>query len=224
MIPGLTYLSRSIKHNTSELHNIIFNDLVSYQVIDGKVFMGHGRTSVVYNKHFDIMFPHHQVNFHFISRMPRVVESNYSLLLPFSSLIWGMLVLISFSFSTMFLVSHIVYSRGRSYTKHLYHKEKSISNFYLFTYCKIAEPDPLPWFTHHWSTGKSLTMLWAIYSLLVTSFYNCNLRAYLSALKYEKTLDTVQDVIDNGQTPWIMSEMFELRYVLIYVYILLILH
>ncbi len=158
-------------------------------------------------KGMEIMSPHIEQNFYFISRMPRVLENSHGFLLPFSKLIWITIITSLLCLSIMFYFTYTLYSLPEFLYAGLHKKETSSLNFFLYTFCKIAEPDPLPWFTCKWSTGKLLTFMWSMYCLLIIFFYNCNLRAHLSAVDYEKTIDNANDVIQHGKTPWLISEL-----------------
>ncbi len=174
--------------------------------------MSSGRSLLRFNQFFDTMFPHHEVNFHIISRLPRVIESSNSVLLPFSTILWITIFTSLLALATTLLFTHRVYSTNEVYKAYkLHQEERSKINFFLFTICKITEPDALPWFTRNWSVGRIITGMWALFSLMLILFYNCNLRAYLSALKYEKQVDSIDDVLENGHRPWIMIEMAESR-------------
>ncbi len=155
----------------------------------------------------EVMFPHSEGNYYYISRMPKILEDSYGFLLPFTTLIWIIIIVSLLCLSIMFYITYSIYSIPELLYAGLYKSEKSAFNFFLYTICKLTEPDPLPWFTSKWSTGKYLTFIWSMYCLLLTFFYNCNLRAHLSAVDYEKPLDNSYDVIQHGKRPWIMIEM-----------------
>ena len=74
-----------------------------------------------------------------------------------------------------------------------------IYDFVLLTFGALLEPDPINWFPR-WSSGKFMLLLWSFFSLFITMFYNCNLRANLIAVDYEKPVDSANDILDRGQT------------------------
>ncbi len=165
-------------------------------------------SSALQHRHFDMMLPHQHQNFYIISRQPRALENADAFLLPFSALIWNIISFSLICFGILFFTMHSIYiSPIMCQNKFHRRKDESRVNFFIFTICKIAEPDPLPWFSAKWSAGKFLVFIWSMYSLLLVSFYNCNLRAHLSAIDHEKPIDTIQDVLDNGKRPWLMIEV-----------------
>ncbi len=172
--------------------------------------MNFGRQAERYHLSFELLYPHHHTQLKFMSRVPRPLEKTDSLLRPFSPLIWSLFTLTTLSFSLMFLVAHSTYSSDGVKQWKLHRHEVSKVNFLLYTFSKVAEPDPVPWFTQKWSAGKFLAFLWSLYALLAVLFYACNLRAHLAALDHEEKIDTLQDVINNRQRPWIFTELAEL--------------
>ncbi len=166
---------------------------------------------MVHKKDMEILVPHMEQNFHFISRMPRVLEHVDSFLLPFSSQIWLIVMLSLLCLSIMFYATHSLYISSALIHAGLHKPETSSMNFLLFTFAKLTEPDPIPWFSQKWSTGKLVTFVWSLFSFLILSFYNCNLRAHLSAVSYEKPIDEAEDVILHGKKPWLMVELEENR-------------
>ncbi len=169
--------------------------------------MVRGRVHLRHQKDMEVMFPHIEQNFYFISRQPRVLENTDGFLLPFSSLIWSIIIFSLLCLSVMFYITHSIYTFPELMYAGLHKKENNPTNFFLYTFCKITEPDPVPWSTERWSTGKFLAFVWSMYCLLIVSFYNCNLRAYLSAVDYEKPIDSTEDVVRNGQRPWLLTEL-----------------
>ncbi len=165
-----------------------------------------GRFISRYHRHFEVMPGHEELRSHIYTRLPRPLTNNEGFLLPFNLLIWSLIVGSLLCMSLMFLATHTVYSRHLQHAG-LHSPEDSHLNFVLYTFCKITEPDPVPWFTNKWSTGKLLAFTWSVFSLLIISFYNSNLRAYLTAVDYEKPIDNSQDLLDSGIKTWLISEM-----------------
>ncbi len=138
----------------------------------------------------------------FASRVAHPVKSYGNIALPFSLEIWLLIAATGAIFSFLFFALHTIYKSALT-EQGLHRDEESKINFLLYTISKVTEPDPLPWFTEKWSTGKFMTALWAIWALLMVNFYTSNLRAHMTSPKYEKNLDTVQDVANNKGRAWI---------------------
>ena len=47
--------------------------------------------------------------------------------------------------------------------------------------------------------GRLMVFLWSIFAMLMVHFYQCNLRAVLVAVEFEKPIDTPVDVVERGQ-------------------------
>ncbi len=153
---------------------------------------------------FDFMPIHFSFRSTFASRVAQPVKSYGNILLPFSPNLWLLIVATSFMFVVLFCVTHHIYTSNFPAEK-LHRNEKRRFNFLLFTLSKITEPDPLPWFTQRWSTGKYVSALWTIWALIMVLCYTSNLRAHMSSPQYEKSLDTIQDVADNDNTAWLAA-------------------
>ncbi len=173
----------------------------------GKILMARGRINMRHFKNMEISFPFMEQNFNFISRMPRVLENKDGLILPFSSSVWMIVICSLLCLSVMFYMTHSLYTSPDLIYVNLHKSEMSASNFFLFTFGKMTEPDPIPWFSQKWSTGKFLAFVWSLFSLLIVSFYNCNLRAHLSAVDYEKPVESADDVILHRKRPWLIAEL-----------------
>ncbi len=176
------------------------------QVKNGEALLATARHTVLFHQNFELLLPFHELQYVILSRKPRVIENYYSLLLPFPLNIWMLIITTLLIFVIIFYIIHAIYSRLLTSQK-LHRKEDSSINFPLFVLFKFGEPDPIPWFTIKWSVGKLVTLQWSIFCLLIVLVYSCNLRAHLAAVKYEKSIDTVQDIIDNGKRPWLMTEL-----------------
>ena len=70
----------------------------------------------------------------------------------------------------------------------------------------MFEPDPIRWFPS-WSAGKLLILLWSIMGMFLNFGFNCNLRAVIIAKDYESPVNSLQDVLDRGQTPYLPIEV-----------------
>ncbi len=177
---------------------------------DGDIFMNYGSHGYRYTEKFDLMFPHYFSDMVFISRAPRPAEQYKSVYLPFDLVTWKLIYSHLLLISLAFLATHSVYSRSLKHAR-LHNAEDAKTNFFLFTVFRFTEPENIPWFTRKWSSGKFLVFLWTWFSLLIVSFYNCNLRAHLTAIKYEDSIDTLSDVLENGERPWILNEAVTLQ-------------
>ncbi len=155
---------------------------------------------------FDFTPIHYVIRTTFGSRVARPVQNYDNILLPFSFELWLAILATSVTFAVLFYGTHLIYESNFP-VQRLQKVEKLKINFLLFTMSKITEPDPIPWFTAKWSTGRFLTMLWMIWSLIMVMCYNCNLRAHMTSPRYEKNLDTIQDVADNNRVTW-LSKFF----------------
>ncbi len=106
--------------------------------------------------------------------------------------------------SLFFLCAYTLYSSEHFAHLKLTKFESSKSNFIIYPLAKITEPDPLPWFsTYKWSAGRIAVFLWMMFSLMMTMFYTSKLRAHLIVAIYEKPLDTLEDILENGKTVYI---------------------
>ncbi len=72
----------------------------------------------------------------------------------------------------------------------------------------------MPWF-RSWSAGRFLIFVWMVLSLFLIMFYTSNLRASLMIIDYEKPLDTLQDIVDNGKRVYIPEGYSYLRFVIL---------
>ena len=140
-----------------------------------------------------------------VSRAPRPKLSFGNIVKPFSLLIW---LCIFGSLGVLCVVFVLIYKTYTSISKSFIAKEDTYVNFLLFTFCKISEPEPLPWFRHG-IAGQLSVFLWTLMSLFCIFFYVSNLRAVMVTVEYEKPIDTLQDVVDNGQRVWIARSYIE---------------
>ena len=79
-------------------------------------------------------------------------------------------------------------------------------DYILFPLCRFTEPEPIPWFPT-WSTGRVLTFVWSMYTMVFIMAYSCNLRANLISKEFEKPIKTHQDVLDRGADIFIPKEV-----------------
>ncbi len=143
----------------------------------------------------------------YLAAAPQEVFSFGNITKPFPPLAWILIVLILFLLSSFFLVAHTIYLLLEG---PLVVPESSVLNFYLFGFCKIAEPEPLPWFKRV-AGGTVAVSTWSIFALFIVLFYQSNLRAYMVTVEYEKPLNTLQDVVDSGKKVWLTDSSIALQ-------------
>ncbi len=165
----------------------------------------------------ELLRPHVYRFYYFVSRTPKEVATYTSTAKPFSPLVWTIIAFTLFCLHVMFYVAHSMYSSDYISHAKLQKGESSFLNFAIGVYFKVTEPEAIDWFTQTWSTGRFLSSLWAMFCFFIVAFYNSNLRAHLSAITYEPAIDTVQDVVQNGKSVWIMKEMDGNLYVQYYI-------
>ncbi len=134
---------------------------------------------------------------------------------PFDRTTWILGTLTVFLLATMQLIAYKIYQKPYCKTHNLSKPEEPWFNFYLFSFCKVTEPDCLPWFTK-FSAGKLLTCLWMLLAMLLIFFYVSNLRAHFMIVKYEEPPTTLKHIVQRGQRVYIVEVAVALRYILIY--------
>ncbi len=125
---------------------------------------------------------------------------------PFEAFTWVGIVFTLFLLCTFFLVAHTTY-KSLGLGDDLVLPEGSRFNFFLYGFCKITEPEPLPWFRRA-AAGSLAVTLWSVFALLLLMFYQSNLRAHLVTVDYEKPMATMQDVLDRGQKIWSINSAY----------------
>ena len=143
----------------------------------------------------------------FITSSPKQVQSYGNVSKPFSAHVWFAL------FGTMSLISMGLFASYRMYSNHqpeFVRPESSLLNFFLFPFCKLTEPEPLPWFVRKGTSGHYQVFLWTILTWLLVMFYQCNLRAHLISKEYEKPISSLQDVLERSSKIWISNSMWNL--------------
>ncbi len=135
--------------------------------------MATGAVTDLYFDKFDFLPSHNSYRMTFASRIAQLVESHENILLPFSKEFWLAIFVTQIVFSMSFYVTHSMYETSRYFRRKRFHREEKFKiNFLLYTMSKVTEPDPLPWFTQKWSTGKLLAFLWTFWGLIIVSCYN----------------------------------------------------
>ncbi len=169
--------------------------------------MGSGSLRERMGKHFDLMGAHAENSIHFLSRAPKVLDRYDNLMLPFTKIVWIMVVASLVCLSIVFGATYAAYSSHYMLGHSLHREGFSTSTFPVYTLCRIKDPASVPWFRHKLSTGRFLAFQYTVFCFMLSAMYSSNLKAQLVVVGYEKPIDTVQDVLDNGKTPWIMLEL-----------------
>ncbi len=142
------------------------------------------------------------------SSVPQQVVSLDNITEPFPGNVWIYTVLTLLLFSFLSYTFHWAYQKlGHG----LVGPESDKSNFFLFTYCKITEPEPLPWFDRV-AGGKLCVTSWGIFCLFMIMFYQSNLRAHMITVKYERPIETLEDVLLRARKVWLPTVAVTLRW------------
>ncbi len=165
----------------------------------------------LYTRMTDFSAPYHLVETTFVTRRPVPRATYQNVVRPFTPGVWALLSLAALVFGAAFTVAHTVYSGIGGVAADLARPEPSAVNFFLYPLAKITEPDPLPWFGPAAAAGTLLVFCWSLLGLFSVFFYNCNLRAYLTVVDYEHPLETMEDVVANGQRVWIQDGANQMR-------------
>ena len=154
-----------------------------------------------------------------------------NLTLVFQPIIWWLLLALLLVFSASFALAYWVYSSLLPPESGLAGRLTSRMDFVLVTFTAFSEPDNIPWFPRpstgnlspmniflrhvpsYIHLGKLLVWLWIVFSFFITNFYQCNLRANLIAVDYEKPLDTVKDVLKRNKPLWLSKQLYIFRLV-----------
>ena len=150
---------------------------------------------------YDLSLVFIQHGFAYLALAPQEVLSFGNISEPFSELAWVGIYMTLFLLCSLFLLAHNIYHGLKcSFVP----EEHSNLNFFIYGFCKLTEPDPLPWFKGTMG-GTMLVTLWSFFSLFILMFYQSNLRAYMVTVDYEKPLLTLQDVLDSGKKIWMIN-------------------
>ncbi len=176
----------------------------TFQVLDGDADMC---TSSAYFQFTSSLFDlSGMTNFDetlFMSRALRTRMSWGNISNPFSMPVWIFTSASLLSLTLYFIIAYKVYSSNHLMPHFLYEYEPNPSNFLLYTCFKFSEQEPLPWFIRRWTSGRLITLLWAVLSFFMISAYNSNLRAHMITAEYEYPIDTLRDVVDYAEKVWI---------------------
>ena len=149
----------------------------------------------------------------YISKVPQPVKTYDFLISPLDPIVWLLSMLAVLALASIFHIAYHVYMSEHLLKLNLVKYERHALNFYIYSFTKLTEPDPLPWFDNHWSAGRFAYFLWTFLSLLMTMFYTSNLRAHLITVTYEKPIDTLNDIIQNGKTVYLYTLAVKQRYI-----------
>ncbi len=153
---------------------------------------------------------------HFVSRLPIPIVSFGNIVRPFSPMVWAMTGVTTFALATFFLFASRVYQSSNRDNLRSRGLDEPVENFYLYSFFRLTEPDPLCWFTSKWSAGRLGVLLWSLLSLFLMHSYSSNLRAHIMAVQYERPLKTLEDIISNGRTVYIYKSAFGIRHKLLF--------
>ena len=141
----------------------------------------------------------------FVSSSPKQEQSFGNVSKPFTVFTWLTLLVTILSISIGLYASYSMYSSLHlEFVKH----ESSLLNFILFPFCKVTEPEPLPWFVIKGTSGHFQVFLWTVLAWLMVMFYQCNLRANLISKEYEKPIKSLQDVLERSSKIWITETLW----------------
>ncbi len=161
---------------------------------------------------FDLGFPLVHVQEKYITRKPVPLKPFSNILKPFSTQVWILVLLTMTAFSLLSLMFNKIYKGVEPfYYLDLTKRETSNYLFFLFSFTKISEPDPLPWFKT-WSAGRFMTLVYYIMCALLIISYTCNLRTYMTTIQYEIPPAGRPDLIESQKTVYIPNENVKQRY------------
>ncbi len=179
------------------------------QVISGESDLTGGALVPIFNM-FDLTFPLTPGHLVYLSRQLQPVVSYGHIMKPFPTAVWIAIIITLFALATMQLISYRVYQMPGISSHALATLEEFPMNFFLYSYVKLTEPDPLPWFKK-WSTGKFLTFLWSLLGLFAIMFYTSNLRAHFMAIEYEDPPSTLNHIAERGKRVYIFDTAVDQR-------------
>ncbi len=130
---------------------------------------------------------------------------------PFSTTVWITTFCCLLTISLSLLFTYKTYNETSLKDMNLTKTENFPSNFLLFPFARLTEPDSLPWFTK-WSSGKFLVFLWMLLSSFVMLFYHSNLRANLMTITYEKPPNTLWEMAEVASKVYIYETAIRQRY------------
>ncbi len=159
-------------------------------------------SSTLANRLYDMSHAVYVGEMRYMYRAPKEVVPFSNVAMPFPGKIWVLLAITLAAFSILFATFHKTYSHldvGKVTPEPLR------ANFLIYTFCKITEPEPLPWFHGKAVGGKIGVSSWTLFTLLMLMFYQSNLRAHMITVTYGKPIDTLQDVLGHGRRVWTVN-------------------
>ncbi len=172
------------------------------KVLTGQSHMSTAGLAWIFNRYFDVTVPMTQFDLIMMSRAPRTITSWGNIVSPFRLDTWLSVLIVLIVIAISLLVSHRVYVLLKIPVK----DEPSPINFFLFTLCKVTEPEPLPWFRSG-TAGHLFVFIWTVFACIMVLFYLSNLRAYLMTLQHEEPIESLQDVVDNNRRVWMQNSL-----------------
>ncbi len=182
----------------------------------------------VFSQFFDFYGPLGYTQVAYITKAPTKKKiSPNNITKPFSGTVWIITFFCLLTISGSLYLTYKTYNETSLRALKLTKQEKFPSNFLLFPFARLTEPDSLPWF-RKWSSGKFLVFLWMLLSSCLMLFYHSNLRANLMTINYEETPKTLKEVAEKARKVYIHEAAIKQRYkldiyfctpVLIYIYL-----
>ncbi len=165
---------------------------------------------------FDFGHPFYYSHVRFFTRTPRKVTAYGNITRPFTPVIWAFTTVTLFAIASLMLLVYKIYTSRTMIQYKLTMIESSKFNFYLYSFAKFTEPDPLPWFDK-WSTGKLVVFLWSLLSWFLIMFYTSNLRSYLVMINYEPAAKTLMDIVNRNQRVYIHDLAIPQRFLKLFI-------
>lgn len=152
----------------------------------------------------------------YITRQPAEMLSYDQHFKTFSNNVWFALIATLALLSFIFRVMHWIYDHQISPQYSLAGSVTHPLDFVILTLSSLTEPDPLPWFPRASAgeyanfevslmqivlifLGRTLVLIWSFFCMNMIFFYSCNLRSEMIKVKYEKGINTAEDVIKSGK-------------------------
>ena len=145
--------------------------------------------------------------FLFGSRKPIPLMTFNNILTTFNPNVWIAFFSSLAIFAISFAFVYHVYESSEAFKKHKLNGYLSTKwDFFLKTFFAFYEPDPIPWFPKL-TSGRFLLWLWILFCNFMVFFYQCNLRASLIAVSYEKPINTIEDVLERNKPMWVPTQL-----------------
>lgn len=105
-------------------------------------------------------------------------------------------------------LSYWMYSKLPNPNDFLTSHQVSPSEFILLPLSRFVEPDPLPWFKCI-STGKVLTLMWSLFTMILIFAYQCDLRSTLIRPSFDQPIDTLEDALERGTNIYVLNALWD---------------